>query len=106
MTPVPRDGHFPWWYPRKSHDAWSRVRKRGARRFVLVNGLLLYGGLMFLIVGLLSQYVRDPAGLTLQRVALGALVWGLAGLTWGAVTWHFSERNFLKHATQSGTPES
>jgi len=103
---TPADRGFPWWYPRRSHDAWSRVRRKGALRFVLFNGVLLYGGLMFLIAGVLAPLARHPGGLTLARVALGAVVWGGAGLAWGALTWHFSERNFLKFATDSGTPES
>lgn len=97
---------FPWWYPRTSHEAWKKSRRKGAWHFVLVNGVLLYGGLMFLLVGLLSPWLRQSAEmLTPQLLAINALVWAVAGSAWGALIWHFSERNFLKHSN-TGTPKS
>ena len=104
MTPAPP---FPWWYPRKSHEAWSKVRARGATRFILVNGMVAYGGLMFFLIGVLSPLVRNAADmLAPDRLALGAAVWATAGLAWGALTWHFSERNFHKYAARTGTLQS
>ena len=106
MTPVTQ-ADFPWWYPRKSHEAWSRVRDRGAARFILVSGLGWYGGMMFIIIGLLSPLVRNAGQLPPPaHIALSAVVWAAAGLVWGALTWHFSERNFRKYATRTGTIQS
>lgn len=102
-----RDPRFPWWYPRKSHDAWSRVREKGRWRFVLVNGVGMYGGLMFLTIGLFWPWLVNPGqDLTADRIALSAVVWASAGVAWGALTWYFSERNFLKYAPASGTLKS
>ena len=103
MTPAPAPA-FPWWYPRRSHEAWSRVREKGAARFILVNGMVWYGGPMFLIIGLLSPVVRHAGQMpTTADLALSALVWALAGLAWGALTWHFTEHNFRKYAARTGT---
>ena len=97
-------GDFPWWYPRRSHEAWSKVRAKGLWRFVLINGLLGYGGLMFVFTSLLSPYIRQSAEmLSPDRLAMNAAIWALAGMTWAALTWHFSEKNFLKYATDSRT---
>lgn len=98
-------GRFPWWYPRRSHEAWAKVREQGAWRFVLSVGLLRYGGLMFVVTSLLSPFVRQSSEMLLpERLAMNAAVWAVAGLAWGALTWYFGERNFLKYATDSRTP--
>ena len=105
MTPQPST-QFPWWYPRKTHEAWALVREKGATRFILVNGVAWYGGLMFLLIGLLSPLVRYGQLPAPSHLALGALVWAVAGLAWGVLTWHFSERNFRKYAARTGTMQS
>ncbi|MDQ3289519.1 MAG: hypothetical protein M3Q42_14965 [Pseudomonadota bacterium] len=105
MSPTP--GVFPWWYPQKTHEAWSRVRERGAARFILVNGLAWYGGLMFVIMGLLLPMAGNGWRLpTDSNIALAATVWAAAGLAWGALTWYFSETNFRKYSALNGTQQS
>jgi hypothetical protein len=100
-------GAFPWWYPRRTHEAWAKVRRKGARRFVFVKGGAMYGGLMFLFTALVSPYVRGATDmLTPAALVTNAAVWIVAGLAWGALTWHFCERNFLKFEKHSGTPQT
>jgi hypothetical protein len=96
-------GDFPWWYPRRSHEAWSKVRDKGIWRFVFIKGLLGYGGLMFVFTALLSPYIRHSTEmLSPDRLAMNAAIWAVAGLAWGAITWHVCERAFLKYATHIG----
>ena len=83
------------------------MRARGAMRFIVVNGMVAYGGLMFFFIGVLSPLVRSAADmLAPDRLVLSAVVWASAGLAWGALTWHFSERNFRKYAARTGTLQS
>lgn len=105
MNPAP--GGFPWWYPQKTHQAWSRIRDRGAARFILVNGVAWYGGLMFVFMGLLLPMAGNDWQLPTDRpLVLSAIVWAAAGLAWGALTWHFSEFNFRKCSAANGTQQS
>lgn len=72
-------------------------------RFVVVNGVAWYGGLMFVILGLLLPMAGDSWQLPDTRdVALAAWVWGSAGLLWGASMWHLSEYNFRKYSAPTG----
>lgn len=105
MSPAPGPV-FPWWYPRKTHEAWSRVRERGAARFILVHGVAWYGGLMFVFMGLLLPLASRPAQLPAsERIAVSVLVWAAAGLAWGALTWYFSERNYRRYSALIGTKQ-
>ncbi|MDQ3270352.1 MAG: hypothetical protein M3Q11_09255 [Pseudomonadota bacterium] len=105
MSPTP--GVFPWWYPHKTHAAWSRIRERGAARFILVNGLAWYGGLMFVVMGLLLPMAGNGWRLPADwNLALAAVVWATAGLAWGALTWYFSEINFRKYSARNGAQQS
>lgn len=102
---IPSPGFtFPWWYSRKNHVTWARVRQQGAARFILVHGAAWYGGMMFLFMGLLlpmaSQSWQMPGT---RDIALSALIWAVAGVIWGASIWHLSERNFRKYSALTGT---
>lgn len=103
MNPAP-DAVFPWWYSRRNHATWTRLRERGAARFILVNGIAWYGGLMFVILSLLLPMAGHSWQLPDTRdLALGAAAWGSAGLLWGASMWHLSEYNFRKYSASTGT---
>lgn len=61
---------------RRSHEEWSRTRLRGRRRFILVHGIILTGGLMALSFSL-GQFL---GGMLLPVVALFNVI---ACLTFG-----------------------
>ena len=84
---------------------WSRRRARGRTHFVLLWGLLFWGGLMFLFMGLaFPALTRGSDALTAEWLLLSALLWAVGGLAFGFATWHFSERTFRKSIHANGTP--
>jgi hypothetical protein len=76
-------------------ERWPAIRARGFVRFVLVRGLLAYGGIMAMVVAVMvtltlgTEHPRLPMllGLAIPLCAIG-------GLLWGALTWWVNERLF------------
>lgn len=70
------------------------------RRFVLVRGLLTWGGGMFVFMAAMMWFkfgLQNPSfGLL---IGLAALMCAIGGMAWGAVTWVLNERIF--HTLQS-----
>jgi len=76
-------------------EQWPAIRARGFVRFVLVRGLLTYGGMMAVAVAVMvtltlgTSHPRLPMllGIAVPLCAIG-------GLLWGALTWWVNERLF------------
>jgi hypothetical protein len=76
-------------------ERWPVIRARGFTRFVLVRGLLVYGGAMAMVVAVMvtltlgTNHPRLPMllGIAVPLCAIG-------GLLWGALTWWINERLF------------
>jgi hypothetical protein len=77
---------------------WDAQRKIGALRFIMVRGVLAWGGPMFLVMHVVPTLARSQSfsvGTTLFNLAL----WTCAGAGFGATIWYGSESNHrrLKH---------
>lgn len=72
---------------------WPAVRARGMAHFVLMRGLLLWGGLMFAFFTVMTWVKfgpQHPRFVLLLVVSAGLCAIG--GLVWGLLTWAISER--------------
>jgi len=76
----------PKWFER-----WETQRARGRRQYILTVGFA-YGLAMFVAM----TFVGSRRPLTLRRVLIEALVWALAGLASGALTWSCNEWRYHK----------
>jgi hypothetical protein len=83
---------------------WAAVRARGRLRFVLVWGVGVWGGLMFVLMGLgFGSLMMGAKALTPPVVAVSALLWFGGGALFGFGAWKFNENLFNKfRATQAG----
>jgi hypothetical protein len=61
--------------------AWTKAR---AGRFVLIWGMLIFGGVTFVL-----SLVDAPIPVTPWFVAVSAVLHALAGLVWGWLMWFF-----------------
>jgi hypothetical protein len=76
-------------------ERWPAIRARGAARFVLVRGLLAWGGIMaaaMAVMVTLRLGVDHPRLPLLLVVAVPVCAAG--GVLWGALTWWINERLF------------
>ena len=74
---------------------WPALRAKGMAHFVLMRGLLFWGGLMFAfsIALVWAKFgPQHPRFGLLLGVAAGLCAVG--GLAWGALTWNINERIF------------
>ncbi|MDQ3038552.1 MAG: hypothetical protein M3Q51_04190 [Pseudomonadota bacterium] len=74
---------------------WPATRAKGMAHFVLVRGMLLWGGLMFalsIVMTLVRFGPQHPRVGLLLGVAAGLSAIG--GLSWGLLTWIINERIF------------
>jgi hypothetical protein len=76
-------------------DAWAQSRQKGKWKFILFNGVLAWGMPMYIIMTFVvgdgwnsEQFAR--------RALVGAIIWPLAGLAFGAGLWFYNERRFTK----------
>ena len=76
-------------------DRWPAIRARGFIRFLLLKGLLVWGGFMFLFLTALTtfQLGTDHPHLPLV-IGMAALLCAIGGMFWAAVTWWSNERIF------------
>ena len=76
-------------------ERWPAIRAGGFPRFLLLRGLLYWGGLMFVVMGALSAYrlgLHHPRLPLMLGIAAGLCACG--GLVWASLTWWINERIF------------
>ena len=83
----------------KNQKAWRSTRAKGKPHFVLVMGVLAWGGPMFLIMagGPALFGWPYPVTATLWYWIGHTALWAVAGLLYGLWVWHASERKFERY---------
>lgn len=76
----------------KDFQRWLKIRSRGLRRYVLVQGVLLYGLPMFVIMSVLLHREGQP----LWLLGVSLLLWLLGGALFGWLLWRVNEWRFRR----------
>ena len=91
---------------------WTRVRARGLRRFVLVNGVLGFGlcTALYLAVAEWLMVHFDLFGAALpgrtawpRMFVLGVVIITAGGPTWALATWYLSEWLYRRATASKGS---
>ena len=79
----------------REYQAWAKVRKLGRNRYIMINGMLMYGVPLFVVM---SFIVNQPfaQGFTYVSVAIHLGFWLFIGQVFGLITWFINEKRFLK----------
>jgi hypothetical protein len=72
---------------------WEKQRAGGRGRFILLTGLLGYGLPMFIVM----TFFVNRRVLNARSILVGAVLWPVGGLVFGALMWWASERRYAKH---------
>jgi hypothetical protein len=92
---------FPWYWREDVHRVWQILRHRGFVYFLLVRGVVRWGGFMFaftVLMTLLGIFHNELFPSALLRTASICVMGGLA---WGAATWCANEWLFRRHASDA-----
>ena len=74
--------------------AWESTRTKGKLNFVLFTGVLSWGLPMFILMAFMNKPFAD--GFTSKSAIIHYIVWPLAGVLFGVLTWYMSERKYKK----------
>jgi len=79
----------------KKYSTWAVSRAKGRNRYIIFNGVLLYGLPMFVFSAfIINRPLED--GYTALNMAQSLGIWLFAGLVIGVNTWFSNERQFRK----------
>ncbi len=90
---------FSWYWSEGMHRWWERLRRRGVAHFVVVRGVVAWGGSMFAFFTLSPLLFDFPSHVSLTPTLLlktgGVCIVG--GLLWGILSWCANEFLYRKH---------
>jgi len=89
---------FNWKWNEKQHQKWATVRKKGRWHFILYRGVLIWGGLMFLLMCASPVFFGFPhsAASTPWYRTWNVILWAVAGFAFGFATWTCSEKMYTR----------
>lgn len=79
----------------KKYRRWEKQREKGQLKFILINGVLCWGGFMSVFMNL-YYYLRNGT-VTIDSIAVNSFIFLVMGIIWGALTWAMSENSYQKH---------
>jgi hypothetical protein len=96
-----------WTWSEKNQQRWSATRAKGKWHFVLVKGVLMWGGLMFLFMAVSPVVFGFP-----HRVSIlppdywiwQPLLWAAGGFGWGLWVWSSTEKKYIAHERKTSNP--
>ncbi len=88
----------------KHIKAWEAIRAKGKWNFILKWGVLGFGGMMFLLMGLALPYLMHwPNSLTAKTLAIQAVISLIDGLILGYLYWFVWDKRYdtRKHSARN-----
>ena len=73
---------------------WERTRKKGRARYVLVNGMLCWGGFMTVGMTAIQRLLHPEIFDIVRNLKVNAMVFVIGGVLFGLWTWHTTERAY------------
>ena len=72
--------------------SWSTTRQKSKVKFVLKNGVFIWGGFMYFFMTILPALRRDGSTGMFYYI-WQAVLWGIIGAIFGLLVWYFAEKN-------------
>lgn len=93
---------FMKWTPKRVKK-WEEIQKKGKKRFVWINGVSIFGSLMFVFMTIFN-YLQDVGfnihaieEISFKTVLINFIVYLLAGYIFGLLMWSANEKSYKKH---------
>ena len=81
----------------ESASRWEKTRSKGKVNFVLIRGLLFFGGLMF-VTAAVSQFLWGH--FTWQSVSPYLFSCPIVGIVWGMLMWNHLEAGYRSYQSR------
>lgn len=82
---------------RKAMEFWGRTREKGMVYYVAVYGVLLFGGVFFVLTTVVRPLLESQTvTLTADVVLRNAAIAGGTGVLWSVLMWLFYERAYKR----------
>jgi hypothetical protein len=77
---------------------WADVRKQGFWSFVIIKGVIVWGGFLFIFVNLFLYLTSttNETTYTGHWLVTQLAIWGVTGFLWGTVVWRTNEVKLKK----------
>ncbi len=88
-----------WSWTAQQHKDWAAKHAKGRNYFLVRNGILMWGGSMFLVMACGPALFGIPFRVspTLWYWTWQTALWMGAGMLYGMFVWHMSERLYFEH---------
>lgn len=83
-------------------NRWGETRKRGMRRFILVNGVVIYG-LFTATFFTLAKWMTSPEFNPYVVIPIAFILFPLSGLGVGWALWRGAEKSYKERTEDSST---
>lgn len=87
----------------KEFERWGRMRKGGKKSFIWMQGVLGFGVVMALcmavVISVLNMLLEETSFnpyFLIRQLVINLLIFPVIGYAWGAWTWSYTERNYLR----------
>ncbi|MGP9799350.1 hypothetical protein [Rheinheimera sp. NSM] len=78
---------------------WSEQRRKGLRKFILLNGVLSWGLPMLIAMAFIGKPFEQ--GFTAKAITIHCLVWVFGGVLFGIVLWFINEWRYKKQMSKN-----
>lgn len=89
----------------EKYKKWEITRRKGKKRFMIINGALAWG-IPTAVLWILGMSYMNPEFSTLFMSIVALIVFPIGGLLWGKFMWEWTEKAYGKHMQSSNETES
>lgn len=82
---------------KKKLNQLIEVSSIGKRKYILKYGVLIWVFIMALIFSVKSFITNDNIDEVIIEVVIALVIWPVAGLFYGLLSWHLNQRYIKKH---------
>ncbi|RYV01236.1 hypothetical protein SOPP22_12570 [Shewanella sp. OPT22] len=84
---------------RDEMEAWETTKNKGIFKYILINGVLIWGGMMFVAMAFMNKPFAE--GFTSKAAIIHYIVWPSAGVLFGILTWFIAQIRYKKARKQA-----
>ena len=81
---------------------WEKLRVKGKWNYIIKYGMLYFGLMMAVLVSFINPLILG-GDISISRIIMSFILFPLAGIGWGAITWWNMERKYSRQDRTEST---